>query len=58
MFYLEASNYIVEEPKEPTADAPTDAVASNPETPMISLVAIVGIHTEDTMQLYITIDND
>lgn len=30
----------------------------DPETPMISLHAIAGIRTEDTMQLYITIGNE
>ena len=33
-------------------------MASDPETPMISLAAIMGIRTEDTMQLYITMGND
>jgi hypothetical protein len=58
LFYLEASDYIVEEPEESAADAPTDVAAFDSDVPMISLAAIVGIRTEDTMQLYITIDND
>jgi hypothetical protein len=57
LFYLEAS-HIDEEPEELAANAPTDAAAFDPDEPMISLAAIVGIRTEDTMQLYITIGND
>lgn len=58
LFYLEVSDYIMEEPKDdaPADPAATDvanAVAFDPETPMISLSAITGIRTEDTMQLRI-----
>lgn len=58
LFYLEVSDYIVEEPED---DAPADAAALDtaepaafdPNAPMISLSAIMGIRTEDTMQLRI-----
>lgn len=56
LFYLEVSDYIVEELEEPGedhADEPPPA-SFDPDTPMIALAAIAGIHTEDTMQLYIT----
>lgn len=54
MFYLEVLDYLIEEPKD---DAPNNAAAAatvepmtfDLDTPMISLSAITGIHTEDTM---------
>ena len=62
LFYLEASDYIVEEPddadEEPAALAATNQLPFNPDAPMISLSAITGIRTEDTMQLYIQIGNE
>jgi hypothetical protein len=61
LFYLEASDYIVEEPDD--ADVAPEAPAAdwppfNPDAPMISLNAITGIRTEDTMQLYKQIGNE
>ena len=61
LFYLEVFDYMVEEPKEdeePAAETVTEPMAFDPKTPMISLHANAGIHTEDTMQLYITIGNE
>lgn len=63
LFYLEVSDYVVEEPED---DAPDDAAAADTvepmafdlEMPMISLHAITGIYMEDTMQLYVTIGNE
>lgn len=49
LFYLKVSDYIVEEPKDPVDEAFVDAAPFDPETPMISLAAIAGIRTEDTM---------
>lgn len=40
---------------EPTAE---EQSVFDPETPMISLHAIAGIRTKDTIQLYISIDNE
>ena len=51
LFYLEALDYIVEEPN----DAPDDVAAApsptpfDPEMPMISLSAITGIRAQETM---------
>jgi hypothetical protein len=56
---LEVSNYAVEEPdddEEP--DASGEPTTFDHETSMISLHAIAGIHTEDTMHLYITVGNE
>ena len=50
----------MEEPKDPADDA-TDMVLAalfDTNTPMISLVAIAGICTEDMMQLHITMGNE
>lgn len=60
LFYLEVTDYVVEpEDDEPLADtAAAEPAAFEPETPMISLHAIAGIHTEDTMQLYIMVGNE
>jgi hypothetical protein len=58
LFYLEVSNYAVEEPdddEEP--DASGEPTTFDHETSMISH-AIAGIHTEDTMHLYITVGNE
>jgi hypothetical protein len=59
LFYLEVADYIVEEPpEEDTADAQGLPDDFDPEKPMISLSAIAGIRTEDTMQIYVTIGNE
>ena len=59
LFYLEVADYIVEEPpEEDTADAQGLPDDFDPERPMISLSAIAGIRTEDTMQIYVTIGNE
>lgn len=62
LFYLEVTDYIIEEPEEDAneeaAAEPSEPTAFDPEQPMISLHAIAGIRTEDTMQLHITIGND
>lgn len=50
LFYLEASDYTVEEPE---SDYEATAVDNDQIKPTISLAAIAGIHTEDTMQLYV-----
>jgi hypothetical protein len=59
LFYLEAADYIVEEPPEDDdgPDAPVADATFDPDKPMISLVAIVGIRTEDTMQVYVQLGN-
>ena len=55
LFYLEAQDYIVEEPDdddEGDSPAPADATEPfDPEKPMISLSAITGIRAPATMQL-------
>ena len=53
LFYLEASDYIVEEPDD-TEDDPA-APPFDPAAPMISLSAITGIRAEKTMQLHVHI---
>ena len=53
LFYLEASDYIVEELEE-TEDNPA-APPFDPDVPMISLSAITGIRAEKTMQLHVRI---
>ena len=49
LFYLEASDYIVEEPDDadeaPEAPAVANPPPFNPDAPMISLNAITGIQT-------------
>lgn len=62
LFYLEVIDYIIEEPEDDTPDdaaiaESAEPAAFDPEQPMISLHAIAGIRTEDTMQLYVTIGN-
>jgi hypothetical protein len=51
-FFLEATDYVVEESKDDTE--PVDA-SFDPEKPMISLAAITGIRVEKTMQLPVQI---
>jgi hypothetical protein len=60
LFYLEVAGYIVEEPDDDSVEEPAAAVANtefDPEKPMISLAAIAGIRTEDTMQVYVQLGN-
>jgi len=58
LFFLEASDYLVEEPEEvdtvPATAAPSQS-PFDPEEPLISLSAITGIRMEDTMQLRVQI---
>jgi hypothetical protein len=55
LFFLEAADYIVQEPPESDDEEPeADSAANNPS---ISLAAIAGVHTEDTMQVYVQIGN-
>jgi hypothetical protein len=58
LFYLEALDYIVEEPEESADDEPEAPAPAAQDPPVISLGAITGIRTEDTMQVYVTIGND
>ena len=51
LFYLEAADYIVEEPDDSDDDKQPMNTAAAP--PTISLAAIAGIRTEDTMQVYV-----
>ena len=58
LFYLEASDYIIEEPEEDDvalAAAASSQLSFDPEEPLISLSTITGIRTEDTMQLRVQI---
>jgi len=48
LFYLEAADYIVEEPDSDSEDEEPDAAAA-PAQPTISLAAIAGIPTATTM---------
>lgn len=58
LFYLEAADYTVEEPPEDEDTEDSGASpALDPDKPVISLSAITGIRTEDTMQVYVTIGN-
>ncbi|XP_066389781.1 uncharacterized protein [Miscanthus floridulus] len=57
LFFLEATNYIVEEPDD-ADDAPATPSADtsfDPDKPLISLSAITGIRTADTMQLCVRV---
>lgn len=54
LFFLEAPDYIVEEPNEPE-DPPADQPPFDPKKPMISLSAVTGIRAGDTMQLRVKI---
>ena len=58
LFYLEASDYIVEEPEESEDEEQSGAASSEPTVATISLAAIAGVRTEDTMQVYITLGNE
>jgi hypothetical protein len=50
LFYLEASDYIMEEPPESDDDEdPPAPTAAEPNPAVISLGAIASIRTEDTM---------
>jgi len=51
LFYLEAADYIVKEPDDSDDDKQPMNTAAAP--PTISLAAIAGIRTEDTMQVYV-----
>jgi hypothetical protein len=57
LFYLEAEDYIVQDPDDDgvtPAGAPAvgeEPPAFDPDAPLISLSAITGIRTEDTMQI-------
>lgn len=53
LFYLESPNYIVEVPED--AEQPLSAQPFDPDAPMISLSAITGIQSKDTMQLRVQI---
>ena len=50
LFYLEVTDYIVEEPESDEDEQTSDA---GQDKPTISLSAIAGIRTEDTMQVYV-----
>lgn len=61
LFYLEVSDYVVEEPDDDDkedAAKPAEPAAFDPDAPMISLHAIAGIRIEDTMQVYFTMGNE
>jgi hypothetical protein len=60
LFYLEAADYIMEEPDDDNVEEPAADAANtmfDPEKPMISLAAIAGVRTEDIMQVYIQLGN-
>ena len=57
VFYLEVTDYTVEEPEDDNRPPPAPA-AFDPDEPLISLHAITGIRTEETMQLYVSIGNE
>ena len=50
LFYLEVADYIVEQPESDEDEQTSDA---GQDKPIISLSAIAGIRTEDTMQVYV-----
>jgi hypothetical protein len=55
LFFLEAADYIVQEPPESDdEELEADSAANNLS---ISLAAIVGVRTEDTIQVYVQIGN-
>jgi hypothetical protein len=58
LFYLEVADYIIEEPDE-SNDTPVEPASEpppfDPKAPLISLSAITGIRTEDTMQICVRI---
>ena len=59
LFFLEAADYIVEEPDDTDEDGPAASGTSlppfDPDAPMISLSAITGIRAPSTMQLQVRI---
>ena len=58
LFFLEAADYIVQEPEEDDngpAASPVSVAPFDPNEPLISLSAITGIRAEDTMQLHVQI---
>ncbi|XP_021307871.1 uncharacterized protein LOC110432212 [Sorghum bicolor] len=59
LFFLEAADYIVEEPDDSDEDGPAASGTSlppfDPDAPMISLSAITGIRAPSTMQLQVRI---
>ena len=58
LFFLEAADYIVQEPEDDDngpAASPISAAPFDPDEPLISLSAITGIRAEDTMQLRVRI---
>ena len=62
LFYLEASDYIVEEPEDSEESGQSTTATAEPppintEAPRISLNAITGIRTATTMQLYVQVGN-
>jgi hypothetical protein len=51
-YSIEAADYIVEEPDDDNVEEPAADTANtefDPEKPMISLAAIAGVRTKDTM---------
>jgi len=56
LFYLEVSDYLVEEPSD--SDDEEQPAADDIASPKISLAAIAGICTEDAMQVYVQIGNE
>jgi hypothetical protein len=57
LFYLEAADYIVEEPPSDSEDAEPDT-DNTPAQPSISLSAIAGISTATTMQVYVQVGGE
>ena len=57
LFYLEAADYIVEEPDSDSEDEEPNAAAA-PAQPTISLAAIAGIPTATTMQVYVQVGGE
>jgi hypothetical protein len=58
LFFLEAADYIVEEPEDTdnnVATTPRNDLSFDPDAPMISLSAITGIRATSTMQLWVQI---
>ena len=54
LFYLEVTDYLVEEPE---SDDDEQTSAAGADRPTIPLSAIAGIRTEDTMQVYVQVGN-
>jgi hypothetical protein len=57
LFYLEAADYIVQEPDSDSEDEEAAADAT-PAQPTISLSAIAGIPTAQTMQIYVQVGGE